>query len=845
MELSGGAVHSTPDRQPDIWERVPPRNPHFTGREDLLVKLRDGVGQVTAVVPEGQPQALQGQGGVGKTQLAIEYAWRYRRHYDVVCWIPAEQRELVPASLAALAPQLKLPSSMGMGFEETAAAVKRALERGEPYRRWLVIFDNANQPADLEDYIPRGTGHVLITSRNTRWTNHGATLQVSVFDREESAAFLKKRVRREIKDELADTLAEKLGDLPLALEQAGALMFETAMSIEEYIELLDQQTTRLMAVNKAEGYPQSMAAAWGLSVHELRRRLPEAIDVLRCCAFFGPEPIPRDVFRRGTEADTPRIAPILADPLMLTRALSVLGRYALAKIDSATRTITVHRLIQTLLREELNEKEQHDIRHEVHLLLAHSAPRDPEDNANWKSFEELVPHIVHSNLAECEQPNVREFALNTVRYLYLAGNYHLARGFVDEFIERWTERNGALHADVLVARKHLGNILRSLGMYSAAYENDHDTLDQMREVLGRNHSETLWATNSYGSTLRTRGEFHRSCELYEELLVSYQSLEQANPVSVYRVRHNLAIGYSLTSEYTKASDMLRALLRDLSTARSGVGPRQVLGSYSGLSRAVRLCGDYSMAVDLGQDAFDYGKQQLSLDHHETLLAAKDLSIAKRRRGDVEEALELAEDTHTRLRQLLGEQHPDTMATAINLSNAYRMRGNLDKALELAQETVPRYAVVYDKDHPFTHACNGNLAVLYRLCGERARARSLNQASVDALVQRLGWPHDYTLTCAINLQSDLAALGETEEAVRFGREILGRLHALFGKDYFMSLACAANLSLDLRAVGAEEEAEAMLQDTLARYRAQDGENHPDAELAARRVRVDCDFDPQPI
>ncbi|MEO3856958.1 FxSxx-COOH system tetratricopeptide repeat protein [Acrocarpospora sp. B8E8] len=829
-------MHSSPDRQPDIWERVPPRNPHFTGREDLLLKLRDGINQVTAVVPEARPQALQGQGGVGKTQLAIEYAWRYRSHYDVVYW--------VPASMAALAPRLGLPPGINMGVEETAALVKRALERGEPYRRWLVIFDNANQPTDLEDYIPRGSGHVLITSRNTLWTSHGTTLHVSVFDRDESVTFLTRRVRREINDELADTLAEKLGDLPLALEQAGALMFETAMSIDEYIELLDEQTTRLMALNKAEAYPQSMAAAWGLSVHELRRRLPEAIEVLRCCAFFGPEPIPRDVFRRGTKADAPRIAPILADPLMLTKALSVLGRYALAKIDSTTRTITVHRLIQTLLREELTEVEQHDIRHEVHLLLAHSAPTDAEDNNNWKSFEELVPHIAHSRLAECQLPNVREFALNTVRYLYLAGDYHLARTFAEEFIAQWTERNGPQHADVLVARKHLGNILRGLGMYAAAYENDHETLDQMRAVLGRDHSETLWATNSYGSTLRARGEFHRARELDEDLLISYQATRPPEEANVFRARHNLAIDYLLASDYYRARDLLQSLLLDLSTARR-VGPRQELRAYSALSRAVRLCGDYGMACELAQDAFDYGKQQLSLDHHQTLLAATDLSIAKRRRGDLDDALELAKDTHTRLRRQFGELHPDTMATAISLSNAYRMVGNLDKAFALALETVPRYPMVYGEDHPFTHACNGNLAILYRLRGKAETARRLNETAVDALVNRLGWPHDYTLTCAVNLQSDLATLGAAEQARRYGDEVLARLRDFFGEDHVMTLACASNLALDLRAAGAAEEADRLIEDTLARYPAQDGVEHPDAVLAARGVRMNCDFDPQPI
>nr|WP_062433011.1 FxSxx-COOH system tetratricopeptide repeat protein [Herbidospora daliensis] len=840
------AAHAIPDRQPTVWERVPPKNPHFTGREGLLKSLRDNITQVSAVVLEPQAQALQGQGGVGKTQLAIEYAWRYRGHYDVVYWIPAEKRELVPASLAALAPHLNLPPSSGLGIEETARAVKRALEKGEPFRRWLIIFDNADEPSSLSDYIPAGPGHALITSRNSLWAHRVQSVGVDVFSREESLTFLRNRIRREMPDETISLLAEKLGDLPLALEQAGALMYETAMSIDEYIEHLEEQTTALMQMGKSDDYPQSMAAAWRLSVHQLRRRLPEAIEVLRCCAFFGPEPIPRDVFRKGTEAETPRIAPILADPLMLTKALSVLGRYALAKIDSATRTIQVHRLIQTLLREELNATEQHDIRHEVHLLLAHSAPKDPEDTINWKAFEELVPHIAYSNLAECATPNVREFALNTVRYLYRAGNYELARSRVEELIAKWTEREGtADHIDVLVARKHLGNILRGMGQYSKAYDTDHDTLDAMRRVLGPTHSETLWATNSYGSTLRARGEFQRAREQDDELLRSYLSVAEPDQASIFRVRHNLAIDYSLTSDYTTAQDMFQRLMRDLSTARTGVGWSQMLGTWSGLSRAVRLCGDYEMAVDLGQDAFDYGKQQLTLDSHHTLLAAKDLSIAKRRRGDIDEALELAHTTYTRLKHLLGDQHPDTMAAAVNLSNAYRVKDDLDQAYQLALEIMPLYPQVFDPDHPFAHACRGNLAVLIRLRGDARGARELNREIVDALTRRLGQEHDYTVTCAINLLSDLAATGELDNAVKDGRDLHKRLSDDFGADHFLTLSCAANLSLDLRAVGLTSEADKVQEETLNRYHDLGSVNHPDAAYTAQGRRINCDFDPQPI
>nr|BFE78764.1 hypothetical protein GCM10020093_013650 [Planobispora longispora] len=314
---------------------------------------------------------------------------------------------------------------------------------------------------------PRGPGHVLITSRNPHWENHFETLQVDVFDREESLEFLRKRLHRDIPAKDSSVLADRLGDLPLALEQAGALQYETGMAIDEYIEQLDRQTRNLLSANRAPGYPMSMTAAWRVSVSLLEDRLPEAIKVLRCCAFFGPEPIPRDVFRRGNQVllreDGPgasQLAAVLSDPIMLSKTLGELRRFALARIDPETRTIQVHRLVQALLRDDLPEEERAKARHEVHLLLAGAAPASPETTGKWSEFNELVAHIIPSGLAECTDPRVREFALNSVRYLYQAGSYQPALGFVDEFIGRWTAADGPRHKDVLVARVHRGNILR-------------------------------------------------------------------------------------------------------------------------------------------------------------------------------------------------------------------------------------------------------------------------------------------------------------------------------------------------------------------------------------------------
>ncbi|MFC4590102.1 FxSxx-COOH system tetratricopeptide repeat protein [Sphaerisporangium corydalis] len=833
---------------PEVWGKVPFRNVNFTGREELLTRLRADIStgsssDVTAVVPH----ALHGFGGVGKTQVAVEYAYRYRSDYDVVWWIPADQPVLVKSSLAGLAPYLGLPVAVGTGIEDAAAAVLDALRRGEPYSRWLLIFDNADQPEDISDVIPHGPGHVLVTSRNHRWQGVVRTVAVDVFSRNESTEFLGKRVSRSIDAGEADRLAEQLGDLPLALEQAGALQAETGISVEEYLRLLAEQTRLLLAESKPSEYPLSMTAAWGLSVSQLRARLPEAVTVLRCCAFFGPEPIPRDVFRRAAgQATDARLGGILSNPILVSRAIRELGRFALAHIDSGSRTIQVHRLVQALLREELDDEEQSRYRHEVHLLLAGAAPIDPDDPAKWARFNDLIAHIRPSLMADCTNPAVRKTARDLVHYLYRSGNYESAKSFAEGFLATWTKESGPSSPDVLIARRYLGSIVREVGEYRAAYALDSSTLTTMTEVLGADDPETLVLSSGFAADLRAAGDFRAARELDEDLRRRHEEAFGALAPATLQIMNNLALDYGLNSEYTEARELHQLTFQQQSDATEGVSQADVLGSWNGLARAVRLCGDFAEARDVGEDALAYGVQELGPDHPWTLRTAKDLSIALRRAGAFEESQEQARSVYSRLQRLMGDTHPDTVAAASNLSNVLRQTGDLDTAHDIAKDAVGRYREIYGDDHPYTHGCASNLAVLQRLMGDPGTAKATNEAALAALEARLGRDHHYSLSCAINLASDLAALGAHDEARALGEDSLLRLRPLLGADYPLTITCMANLVLDLRVLGADEEAGRLTEETRVAYLRTIGIEHPDAKASLiDRRRLDCDFDPPPI
>jgi len=227
---------------------------------------------------------------VGKTSLAVEYAYRQRASFDVVWWLRAEEPATLTGDFTALAGALNVPEQTQTDPAVVVTAVHRWLASHD---RWLLVFDNVTQPEDVVSLFPQGgTGQVLVTSRWSAWREWATPLRLEVLSRQEAVAFLHKRTGTS-DEQAAAALAEALGDLPLALAEAAAYIEQTQTSLEEYLQLVRTRAVELFGLDQPTGAERRVATVWSLSLERVQEEAPAAEALLHLCAFLAPDEIPR------------------------------------------------------------------------------------------------------------------------------------------------------------------------------------------------------------------------------------------------------------------------------------------------------------------------------------------------------------------------------------------------------------------------------------------------------------------------------------------------------------------------------------------------------------------------
>ena len=291
-----------------MWNIPFRRNPFFTGREPIFIQIEHllHAGKTAAL---SQPPALSGLGGIGKTQTAVEYAYRSRHAYQYILWAQANTQETLLSDFVALAKPLNLPEKEAQEQPIIVQAVKRWLET---HAGWLLIFDNADDLAMVRDYLPEGNqGHTLLTTRTQAMGGLARKIELDIMEPEEGAEFLLRRagiIAQEAPfDEasiteraLAINIVRAMDGLPLALDQAGAYIEETSESLFNYLTLYRTQRTHLLKHRGGliPNHPDSVATTWSLAFANIERVNPAAIELMHFCAFLAPDGIPEELIKQ-------------------------------------------------------------------------------------------------------------------------------------------------------------------------------------------------------------------------------------------------------------------------------------------------------------------------------------------------------------------------------------------------------------------------------------------------------------------------------------------------------------------------------------------------------------------
>ncbi|MFH1861555.1 MAG: FxSxx-COOH system tetratricopeptide repeat protein, partial [bacterium] len=440
---------------PGLVQNIPAeQNRNFTGRQKHLNRLHKllAAGKSTALV------ALHGTGGVGKTQIALQYSYQHAADYQVIWWVSAEEAFQLSADFGELAVRLKLISAEAKQ-EDKVSATRSWLEENSG---WLLVLDNLPQPADLPDCCPAShTGRLLITSRyEGDWCATAEPLDVDVFTPQEAVKFLHRRTEKN-ESTAAEQLAVKLGNLPLALEHAAAYVNETACTLANYLALYERHHLKLLRqAQPPPGYKATIATTWEISFQRAQERSPQAAKLLPLCAFLAPEAIPRELLQRAVK-----------DDLACHKAIAVLRSFSL--LQARGEGFFMHRLLQEVVRERLTEAKQKRWAETAVRLLNESFTGHPQtDVQRWATYAELLPHA----LAAAEHAEKLQIALPAIgRILTYSGLFlHCVRA---DYAAALPLCQRALGIDEKALGKNHPEVATDLNNLAGLYYDQGDTAD--------------------------------------------------------------------------------------------------------------------------------------------------------------------------------------------------------------------------------------------------------------------------------------------------------------------------------------------------------------------------------
>jgi tetratricopeptide (TPR) repeat protein len=765
---------SKPSPSLPIWNVPYRRNPFFTGRENILGHLYAEL-QNNKTAALTQAQAISGLGGIGKTQIAIEYAYRYRDQYQGILWVTASSREALTVDFVMLAALLDLPEQYEQDQDFVVRAVKRWLTT---HTHWLLILDNVDNLEMLADFLPiHSSGDVLLTTRLQALGTLAQSIEVEKMGQDEGVMFLLRRTKLLTSGAELDQLTQEpqaqaieivtaLDGLPLALDQAGAYIEETRCSLAHYLDLYGTSRKELL---RRRGrlpvdHPDSVAITWSISFQKVEHESLAAADLLHLLAFLDPEAIPEEIIIKGAAELGTVLEMVANDPLKVDTIIELLLHYSLIRRNSLSRSLSIHRLVQAVLKDGM-DKETQRLWAERAIRAVNRTFPDVELNT-WEECQRFLPHVL-----VCAT-YIEEYGLTfpeAARLFNEAASYLVARVRYEQ-------------AELMLLK----------------------ALEVRQQVLEANHPDTARTLNDLGVLYFNQANYKEAEPLLQvALTIRHQMLGEEHP-DVAQTLHDLASLYRARGVYEKAEPLhLRALrIREMSL---GVDHPLVAESYYGLAKLYHSQEKFQQAEKFCKQALHIQEERLGDNHPK--IASTLTMLAKIYQG--QNKLDLAEELNMRAlgirESTSGTEHPH-VATIINsLVEIYHIEGRYDEAEPLIVRALKIRVQSLGSEHPYLAYSISNLAENFFLRGDYIQAESYYKKAQSLREHSLGCDHPHTARSYYDLARLYFVLERHEEAESLYLKALSIREHTFGLDHPMIASTLEQYVTLLRKLKREREA----------------------------------------
>ncbi|MBS4169509.1 FxSxx-COOH system tetratricopeptide repeat protein [Neochlamydia sp. AcF95] len=809
-----------------------PPNEYFTGREADLVALEE-------TLTQGKPLVLAAQvglGGVGKTQLALQYAYRTAPQYNFIWWLNAASEAALLQSYSDLAEKLHIFLTKEEEKEDKAL-VKKVHCYLKENPGWLLIFDDAENATTLNSWLPESGGHLLITSRKPNWPN-AQVFTLGVFKREESIELILKITHLEDQKEEAGKLADLLQNLPLAVSQAAFYIKETYISIEEYKEKFEQHYKVLWEFEvPPDIYQATVQVTWHVSMQKIRQEeakekenneYPSLVDpLMQFCAYLSSQGIPRRLLKEWVinvyQSETPS--------LDINHTIDLLRRYSM--IEAAAETISIHSLVQLVVRDQLKNEEQKEICGKSLNVFKDLFVYDETNIANVKEKFPFTPHvekvIEHALHLQVDEHSALSLNMHVARYLMYKGTYKAARNIIEVCIEKSSKDSDRLFNAAL--KNNLANTLLSLGNFKEAKITYQEAIKLYEEVYSPDHLTLAGLNNNLGATLSALGLYEDAKASYEKALHVYHSnflkgievadtyhnlgnllkklghYDEANEYykkalelkeRVYSAEHpSLADTYNAVGtlfeelgQYSMAKEKYKSALAIQKKAYVSIHP-SLADTYNNLGNILQKLGNYSKAKKIFQKTLKIKKAAFSIDHLFLASTYNNIGNVSQQLGEYDEAKNHYEKALEIKEKSFSITHPDLISTLSNKGCALKSLGRYKQAEECYRRALEIQIKVFHNDHSSLAHTKNNLGNVLRMLGQYGEAQQLYQEA-QRLYERVYSPdHPFLAEPHHNLGNVLRQLGQYEKAkehivkaIKLKKEILFFDH--------LSLACSYDI-----------------------------------------------------